>query len=120
METLAQRCARITAALEDLVMQESVALRTRDFATADTIADRAAPLVEWLVACSHAIPAALKERIAAVQARRAENLELLAAETVSGMEELRQIAMSRRRVAQVMPAYRAKTVAAAKRLSAVG
>lgn len=120
METLAQRCARIAAALEDLVTQESVALRTRDFEAADTIADRAAPLVEWLAAYAHAIPAAVSGRIAAVQARRAEHLEWLAAETALGREELQQIAATRRRVVQIVPAYRRGVSPLARRLSAVG
>lgn len=120
METLAQRCGRIAAALEDLVTQESVALRTRDFEAVDTIADRAAPLVEWLSAYAHAIPAQAAERIAAVQSRRAENLELLTAEMALGREELQQIAAARRRAVQIVPAYRRGVSPLAKRLSAVG
>lgn len=106
METPLQSCARITDALEDLVRQEAAALHGGDFATLVLLQDRAAPLVEHLVAHQHQISSReLRSRVTAVIALRNQTSERLAQQIEQTGDELRAMDASRRRVAQVAPAY---------------
>ena len=119
METPAQRGARLIAALEDLVAQETAVLRNGDFDEANTVADRTAPIVEWLADHPTFVPASLQERLAAIGSQRARNAEFLDSEIARTREELQQVAVSRRRVAQIAPVY-GRAAAQPTRLSAVG
>ncbi|HVS51297.1 MAG TPA: hypothetical protein VHD62_02985 [Opitutaceae bacterium] len=121
METPAQMCARLIAALEDLAGQEAAALDARDFRGAVTVQDRAAPLVELL--CAHAddvADEALRARIAALIERRNRTGEWLAEQIARVREQLRETQVAQRRVAQVAPAYGQSVRPAARQLVAVG
>ena len=120
METYVQRSTRLVDALEDLVADETAALRTRDFAAAATIAWRAAPVVEWRVAHASVITPGLRERLARVHANRAANVEFLETEIGQTRESLQQLGASRRRVAQIAPIYGGRAAVQSARLSAVG
>lgn len=106
METVEQMCARLVAALEDLANQEAATLQARDFTGAVTIQDRAAPLVELLVAHAPEVTdSATRARIAALLAKRNQTGEWLAEQMARAREELQQTQVAQRRVAQVGPAY---------------
>jgi hypothetical protein len=121
METPAQRCARLIAAFEDLAGEETTALRARDFVAANAIAERAAPLVEWLANYGSVMTPPLRERLAAVYAKRAQNSDFLTSEIARAREELQQIGANRRRVAQIAPVYGSGSGSMSpRRLSAVG
>lgn len=120
METPAQTCARIVTALEDLARQEAAALQARDFATAMLLQDRAAPLVEHLAMHEAEIVSSdLRFRVAAVHALRSQTGEWLAGQMDQTRQDLQQMDVSRRRVAQIAPAY-GRGSARPTRLSAVG
>jgi hypothetical protein len=108
METPAQTCLRLLAALEDLATQEAAALDARNFPAAVAIQTRAAPLVEHLAAHGPPIAekdAAFRARVAAFHARRRQTGEWLATQVARAREELLQMQVSQRRVAQIAPAY---------------
>lgn len=119
-ETAAQTCARIVTALEDLARQEAAALQTRDFPAAVLLQERAAPLVEHLVAHESDVTSSdLRSRIAAVYALRNQTGEWLATQIAQAREELRQMDASQRRIARVAPAYGGGSTRRSQ-LSAVG
>jgi hypothetical protein len=122
METAAQRCLRIVGALEDLVHQESAALAKRDWAAAEVVQERAAPLVDFLAASTleDAERGALRARIAALQQRRAETSRSLSLQIAQARSELQQAMAVKRRVAQIAPAYGSGTPPARHRLQAQG
>jgi len=108
METPAQTCLRLLAALEDLAVQEASALDARDFAAAVVIQERAAPLVEHLAAHGPEIAdrdAAFRARVAAFHARRQQTGEWLATQVARAREELHRMQVGQRRVAQIAPVY---------------
>lgn len=121
METPAQRCLRIAAALEDLSAQEAAALAAHEFGTAIALQERAEPLVEFLT--THAEDATQDVRIAAQLARirelRGRSEALLSAEIERTRAELREAGAACCRLARVAPAYGAARVTAS-RLQAVG
>ena len=122
METAAQRCRRIVGALEDLVHQESASLAKRDWAGAEAVQERAAPLVDFLAASSPSIAddAALRARIAALQQRRAETSRSLGLQIAQAKNELQQALAAKRRVAQIAPAYGSGSTPTRHRLQAQG
>jgi hypothetical protein len=122
MESAAQTCARLIAALEDLAGQEAAALQTRDFATAIEIQDRAAPLVAHLAAHARDLTdPAQQARLRAVQEKRDRTGEWLAEQIERARAELARTSAARRRVAQIAPVYgRSPAGAASGHLSAVG
>jgi hypothetical protein len=121
METAAQTCVRLVAALEDLAAREAATLDTCDFAAAIEIQERAAPLVDHLVAHGPAAAdRALRDRIAALLLRRAQTGEWLAAKIAAAREELRHTQVAQRRVARVAPVYGSASAPRAMQLSAVG
>ncbi len=122
METAAQRCLRIVGALEDLVHQESASLAKRDWAGAELVQERAAPLVEFLASTTldDADRGALRARITALQQRRAETSRSLGLQIAQAKAELQQALVSKRRVAQIAPAYGSGTTPARHRLQAQG
>ena len=122
METAAQRCRRIVGALEELVHQESASLAKRDWAGAEAVQDRAAPLVDFLTTSSPSIvdDAALRARIAALQQRRAETSRSLGLQIAQARNELQQAVAAKRRVAQIAPAYGSGTTPTRHRLQVQG
>jgi hypothetical protein len=120
METPPQRVARLVTALEELVAEETTTLRHGDFAAAAIIAERAEPVVDWIVNHVSLLTPELRERLAGVRSRRAANETLLAREIECAGTELRQVAASRRRVAQIAPVYGHAPARRPLRLSAVG
>jgi hypothetical protein len=122
METSAQRCWRILAALEDLVHQESASLAKRDWMGAETVQQRAAPLVDFLAAHgpASADDAALRERIATLQQRRAETSRSLNLQIAQAKSELQQAQAARRRLGQIAPAYGGGSAPPRHRLQAQG
>jgi hypothetical protein len=106
----AATCARLLAALEDLVSQEAVLLRAADYPGVLAAQERAAPLVERLAALAATADAAVRTRVAAVLALRSASLDWLAGEMDRVRGELAAMESSERRVAQVAPAYRDRSV----------
>lgn len=105
-ETPAQTCARIVTALEDLARQEAAVLQSRNFSAAVLLQERAAPLVEHLVAHEGDVTSSdLRSRIAAVSALRSQTGEWLATQIERAREELQQMDASQRRIARVAPVY---------------
>ncbi len=105
MSSPAQTCARLLAALEDLVSQEAVLLRAADFSGVLATQERAAPLVERLAALATTADAAVRTRVAAVIALRSRSLEWLAGEMERVRSELAGMEASERQVARVAPVY---------------
>src|ERR1051326_8674240 len=119
METPAQMCGRLVAALEDLAGQEAATLQARDFVSAIAIQDRAAPLIELLVSHKEDVTdAALRARMAALIARRNQTGEWLGEQMAKVREELQRTDAAQRRVAQVAPAYTQPTPATSRQLCA--
>lgn len=120
METPAQTCARLLAALEDLADQEAATLEARDFAAVAAIQDRAAPLVSLLAAQANGMrDVALRARIDRLRQRRAQTGAWLHTEMARLREELQQTQVAQRTVAQVAPAYGSRAHAT-RQLSMVG
>ena|SRR5690349_17222836 len=106
METPAQRCLRIVAALEDLVYQESATLAKGDWTGAASVQERTGPLVDFLANDSAAkTDPALRARIAGIHQRRGETTRALQEKMEETRNELQQTRAAKRRVAQVAPAY---------------
>lgn len=105
MPSSTQRCARLVAALEDLAGQEEAALRTGEFAAVASVQARTAALLDDLAAHANAADERSRERIGAVQARRARTSAWLAEEIERSRAELRQTEVSQRRVARIAPVY---------------
>ena len=106
MESPAETAARLITALEDLVGQETMLLRTMDFVEAVAVQERAAPVVARLCELA-ADPAVrtLQPRVAQLARRREQNYHFLDAQLARMHEELRRIDEARGRLRQVAPAY---------------
>ena len=121
METPAQLCARLLAALEELAAQEAASLQARDFAAVVHLQERAAPLVAHLAEHGPAVADdALRARIAAWLAHRHETGEWLAEQIAHTKAELEKLDAARRRVARLRPAYGSGPAASSGQLCAVG
>lgn len=122
MQAMAQRSARLIAALEDLAAQEAAAVRTGDFVAAGALAERCAPLVDELVRQPNLLAdERLRGRLSAVRDRRAETSEALAAQMARTREDLQQTRVAQRRTAAIAPIYGARVAAkGASQLSLVG
>ena len=122
METSAQRCLRIVAALEDLVHQESASLAKRDWTSVEAVQERAGPLVDFLAAHSptSADDAALRARIAALQQRREETSRSLGEQIAQARIELQQAQAAKRRLSRIAPAYGSGVSVTPHRLQAMG
>lgn len=121
METQAQKCTRLVAALEDLTNQESDCVRGRDFATIVSIQRRAAPLIEHLVVHGPAVAdAALRGRIAAIIARREETAASISREVETTRRKLDALKDNQRVVWQIAPVYGRRTNVPRSRLRVVG
>lgn len=124
MQTPAQRCARLVAALEELAAQEECALREGEFAVVETIQERAGAVIGDLASQPIAMAdEALRDRLIAVSARRARSSERLAAELSRLRADLADTRASKGRVAQIAPVYGSSpsaTARVASRLEYVG
>jgi hypothetical protein len=121
METPAQRCGRLVAALDDLAAQEAVALHARRFEEARAVQNRAAPLVDFLVACGVDVADdALRSRVSALLLRRNQTDKWLADQIERVRAELQQSEETQRRLAQVAPAYGRSGTSFRRQLKAVG
>jgi hypothetical protein len=106
METPLQTAVRLLGALEDLTAQESVLLRTLDFADAVAIQERAAPLVDQLaVLAVHPEVALLRAKVTGLVERRLQSRHFLDVHLVHLQSELRRIDEARTRLSRVAPAY---------------
>ena len=105
MATPAETCARLLGALEDLAAQEALLLRGADFPGVLATQERAAPLVERLAALAGTGDAAVRLRVSAVLTLRSSSLDWLGAEMTRVRAELQSMQVSRRRIAQIAPAY---------------
>lgn len=106
METPAQRCLRLVAALEDLVHQESATLAKGDWSGAAAVQERSGPLVDFLSNDTAAKnDPALRARLAGIHQRRDESSRALQQKIEETRSDLQQTHAAKRRVAQVAPAY---------------
>jgi hypothetical protein len=102
------RAGRILDALDELVGQESVLLRSLDLVEALQIAERCAPLVDEI--CQLATEPAggeIQGRVAALLQKRQRNAALLETHVRRVQEEMRRIEDARRKLSRMAPAYRA-------------
>lgn len=99
-----QTCTRIAEALEMLVAEEAVAVRSREFAAAAAIQERAAPLVEFLsVHAAHVSES--RPVIERLRGRREESSRQLEQAIGRMRDDLCALEFSRRRLARMSPAY---------------
>lgn len=121
MQTTAERCARLTAALGDLAAQEAAALAAQDFDAVLALQDRAGPIVELLAAHADEISRrpALRAELDTIRARRARTLEQISTETERTRSELAETGVAQRRVARIAPVY-GRAAMAVSQLHAVG
>ena len=120
MNSLAQTFARLLTALEDLLTQEAVLLQVADYPGVLALQQRSAPLVDRLASLAAHADAAVRRRVAAVVARRAEAMELLAAEITRTRVELSDMQASQHRAARIAPVYGSTPAPHAGKLSAIG
>jgi hypothetical protein len=121
METPAQTCARLLAALEDLTAQEAASLDARDFTAVVHLQERAAPLVAHLAEHGPAVADdALRARIAALLARRMRCGEWLAEQIEQTRQRLRELDAARARATRLAPAYGAGQAVTSRQFCAVG
>jgi hypothetical protein len=120
METPAQRCHRLIGALDDLAAQEAASLAAGDIEAVLALQKRAAPLVQDLGARGPAVAdEGLRSRVAAWLGRRRQIMDCLSTRMEEARRQIGQLDASRRRVAQVGPAY-ARNEGSAQRLRLVG
>lgn len=120
MESTAQTCARLLAALEDIGEREAAMVREDDFAMVAELQARAAPLVEYLGTHGPAIAdGPFLARIRAFLLRRKDSCDWLAARIAQTRAELQQIRATEIRATRILPVYSAP-VLPVSRLSAVG
>jgi hypothetical protein len=98
---------RLLAALEELVMQETLLTRTMDFVEAVGVRERAAPLVAQL--CELAkdpVVTALRPRVIELIDRSTQNHHFLETQLQRLQVELDRVSAARNRLRQLAPAYR--------------
>ncbi|MDP2137101.1 MAG: hypothetical protein Q8J74_04535 [Candidatus Didemnitutus sp.] len=106
MSTPLQTAHRLLTALEDLVSQEAVSLRSLELAEAVQIAERAAPLVDELCALAAiAEVGSLRPRVEELVVQRRQSAVLLDSHLARLQGELHRIDEARRRLSRVAPAY---------------
>ncbi len=118
MTTPLETATRLLAALEELVMQETLLIRTLDFVAAVELQERVAPLVEKLcVLAADPAVAPLQERAAGLLARRAQNHHFLDTQLNRLQGELERVTEARSRLRRVAPVYRGGGAATESRLN---
>jgi hypothetical protein len=106
VETPRQKFLRVLTAFEDLAEQEKWLLRSEDFAEVVALQKRLDPLVNFLVSRAEEADEPLRHRVHALIERRRTNAEALGARITQARAELSEINLSRKRISQVVPAYR--------------
>lgn len=107
MEPSLETAHRLIAALDELVLQETVLIRTMEFTEAVGVRERAAPVVEKLCAlAADPAVAALRPRLDGLLERSAQNHHFLDAQLGRLQDELTRVNDARNRLRQVAPAYR--------------
>jgi hypothetical protein len=112
METPLQAAQRLLTALDELVMQETMLIRTMDFVEAVEVRERATPLVARL--CTLAEDPAVQElrpRATALLNRCSQNYHFLDIQLQRLQGELDRISSARGRLRKVAPAYRGGVLA---------
>jgi hypothetical protein len=111
METPLKTAQRLLVALEDLVSQESVLLRSTNYLEAVTIQERAGPLVHELARLADQPGvAALKPRVDALMEIRMESWHYIDANLNRMQQELARIKEARVRLARIAPVYGANGI----------
>lgn len=98
-------CARILAALEDLVAQEGAVLQSGDYAALDHIQTQAGALIAFLAAQPQTSRAGLGAQLLGLQATRRRHAAHLEQAMASNRDELRVISGRQGLMARVAPAY---------------
>ena len=107
METPIETARRLLAALEELVMQETLLIRTMDFVEAVDVRERAAPLVARLCALAEdPVVTALRPHVAGLLDRSSQNYHFLDTQLKRLQVELDRVNAARGRLRKVAPAYR--------------
>jgi hypothetical protein len=118
METPLETATRLLAALEELVMQETLLIRTMEFVEAVEVQERAGPLVEKL--CSLVVDPTviqLRPRAAELLERCNQNYHFLDTQMIRLQGELDRVTEARNRLRRVAPVYRTAGAAAQSRLN---
>ena len=103
---------RLLTALEELVMQESLLIRTMDFVEAVEVRERAAPLVAQLCALAEdPLVTALQPRVAGLLDRCSQNHHFLDTQLQRLQVELDRVTAARNRLRQMAPVYRGGALA---------
>lgn len=106
METPLETAQRLFAALDELVMQETLLIRTMDFIEAVEVQERAAPVVEQLCALAqHGSVRPLWPQLAVLLDRRSQNYHFLDTQLKRLQGELDRVTTARGRLRKVAPAY---------------
>jgi hypothetical protein len=118
MITPLETATRLLTALEELVMQETLLIRTMDFVEAVDVQERAAPVVEKLCALA-ADPAValLRGRVAGLLERYGQNYHFLDSQLNRLQSELDRVTAARSRLRSVAPAYRSGAMTTEPRLN---
>ncbi len=107
METPLASAARLLTALEELVRQETLLIRTMDFVEAVGIRERMAPLVEKLCALARdGEVATLRPRLDGLLERCGQNHHFLDGQLERLQGELNRVTEARGRLRRLAPAYR--------------
>ncbi len=118
MATPLETATRLLTALEELVMEETLLIRTMDFVEAVDVQERSAPLVEKLCAlAADPAVATLRGRVAGLIDRCNQNYHFLDSQLNRLQSELDRVATARRRLRSVAPAYREAGQATEPRLN---
>lgn len=120
MESPAQTCARLLAALEDLVAEEASLLADEQVAAMVVLQERMAPLVDRLVALATTADATVQTRVRALVARRGYVGAELAARIAHLRDELDRMAEARHTVNRIAPVYGGIPEATPRQFSAIG
>jgi hypothetical protein len=121
METPVQTATRLLAALGEMVEQEVAAMREFDLASALGVTERAAPLVDKLMAlAADPAVAALRPQVEALLARRRQTAQHIDTQLVRLRTELGQVQRTRVRISRVAPVYGRAVMSAESRLNAAG
>jgi len=107
MESPLANARRLLTALEELVMQETLLIRTMDFVEAVEVRERAAPLVARLCTLAEdAAVLALLPRVNDLLDRCSQNHHFLDTQLQRLQVELDRVGAARNRLRKLAPAYR--------------
>ena len=107
METPSETARRLLSALDELVMQETMLIRTMDFVEAVEVRERATPLVARLCTLAEdPTVQQLRPRVTALLDRCSQNFHFLDTQLQRLQGELDRISAARGRLRKVAPAYR--------------